>query len=259
MGSQLSSSRSQTVCIDGCLSLLLKIDCGVPQGSVLGPLLYILFTNDLPDIVHDEHDAPLSIRSPNMRCSPCVSLVNYVDNGTYSFACKDPLVLSNTLTSKHKSISNYMESNKLVINANKTHLIVMGKNKVDKIRAEVSLVAGTHTIHPSETEKLLGCHIHQSLKWREHIQINESSLIRQLTSRLNALRKLAVNPPFKTIMCLFPCSATSSLSGELRVRLEPDIMNEIPVQTGILNGRNRNVKNIFQNLTCLFKMHIYPI
>ena len=59
-------------------------------------------------------------------------------------------------------------------------------------------MAGTHTIHPSETEKLLGCHIHQSLKWREHIQTDESSLIRQLTSRLNALRKLAVNAPFKT-------------------------------------------------------------
>ena len=133
-----------------------------------------------------------------MHCSPCGSLVNYVDDGTYSFACKDPLVLSNTLTSKYKTIANYMESNKLVINADKTHLVVMGKRKMENIRVEVSLVAGTHTIHPSETEKLLGCHIHQSLKWREHIQTNESSLIRQLTSRLNALRKLAVNAPFKT-------------------------------------------------------------
>jgi hypothetical protein len=190
--------RSQTVCVDGCLSPLLKIQCGVPQGSVLGPLLYILFTNDLPDIIHEEHDAPLSIRSPNMHCPPCGSLVNYVDDATYSFASKDPVVLSNTLTNKYKTISDYMESNKLVINADKTHLVVMGKKKADNVRGQVSLVAGTHTIHPSETEKLLGCHIHQGLKWREHIQSNENSLIRQLTSRLNALRKLAVNAPFKT-------------------------------------------------------------
>ena len=74
----------------------------------------------------------------------------------------------------------------------------MGKKKADNIRGAVSLVAGTLVIHPTETEKLLGCHIHQSLKWKEHIQTNEQSLIRQLTSRLNNLKKLAVNVPFKT-------------------------------------------------------------
>ena len=77
-------------------------------------------------------------------------------------------------------------------------MVVMGKKKFDNLRGEVSLVAGTHIIHPSETEKLLGCHIHQSLKWKEHIQANEKSLIRQLTSRLNGLKKLAINAPFKT-------------------------------------------------------------
>ena len=76
--------------------------------------------------------------------------------------------------------------------------MVIGKKKLDNLRGEVSLVAGTHIIHPSETEKLLGCHIHQSLKWKEHIQANEKSLIRQLTSRLNGLKELAINAPFKT-------------------------------------------------------------
>ena len=192
------ADRSQTVCVDGCLSPLLNIQCGVPQGSVLGPLLYILFTNDLPEVVHDEHAVPPSSTALNIHCPPCGSLVNYVDDGTYSFASKDPQELSSTLTSKYKMITNYMESNKLVINADKTHLVVMGKKKFNNTRGAVQLVAGQHTIAPSETEKLLGCHIHQSLKWKEHVQTNNQSLIRQLTSRLNALRKLAINAPFKT-------------------------------------------------------------
>ena len=206
------ADRTQTVCIDGCLSPFLKIECGVPQGSVLGPLMYILFTNDLPEVIHSEHDSQLSANSPNLYCPPCGSLVNYVDDATYSFASRDPIVLSDTLTDKYNIITNYMESNRLVINAEKTHLVVMGKRKMENARNEVQLLAGTHVIRPSVTQKLLGCHIHQSLKWKEHIQTNDKSLIRQLTSRLNALRKLAVNAPFKTRLLAANAVFTSVLT-----------------------------------------------
>ena len=45
------SGRSWIVCVDGSLSHPLELD-GVPQGSILGPLLYILFTKYIPDLVH---------------------------------------------------------------------------------------------------------------------------------------------------------------------------------------------------------------
>ena len=41
------TSRCQSVYVDGCLSPPLSIPCGVPQGSILGPLMYILYTNDI--------------------------------------------------------------------------------------------------------------------------------------------------------------------------------------------------------------------
>ena len=47
------SGRSQAVYIDGALSSFLPVNVGVPQGSILGPLCYILFTNDLPETIFE--------------------------------------------------------------------------------------------------------------------------------------------------------------------------------------------------------------
>ena len=116
------SNRTQVVMVDGCLSPPLSVPCGVPQGSILGPLLYILFTNDIPDLVHDHH---VSFKSPTPHCADCGSTVCYVDDSTFSLVETDPAVLSQKLTQQYDKISTYMAANKLVINGDKTHLVVM--------------------------------------------------------------------------------------------------------------------------------------
>ena len=50
------NNRKQCVYIDGCLSKCLDVETGVPQGSILGPLFYVILSNDLPDSIHDHHD-----------------------------------------------------------------------------------------------------------------------------------------------------------------------------------------------------------
>ena len=152
VGSYLGE-RSQSVCVDGCLSPPLPVDCGVPQGSILGPLFYVLFTSDIPDLVHDH---PVDYQAAQFFCSECGSTVCYVDDCTYSHGDKDPARLSDTLTTQYKKISGYMTANKLVINADKTHLVVMGTKATAARRHEVVLHAGGHLIRPTRTEKLLG-------------------------------------------------------------------------------------------------------
>ena len=60
------------------------------------------------------------------------------------------------------------------------------------------MVAGGFSIKPTATEKLLGGQVHQSLKWNQHIADGKTSLIKQLTSRNNGLKKISRNAKFST-------------------------------------------------------------
>jgi hypothetical protein len=93
-------------------------------------------------------------------------------------------------------LEEWMNNNKLVINPDKTHLMVMGKSA--QLRQQVSMVASGFCIKPSETEKLFGGQVQQSLKWNQHIADSKSSLIKQLTSRNNGLKKISRNAKFTT-------------------------------------------------------------
>ena len=187
--------RQQSVFVDGCLSPPMDIVCGVPQGSILGPLMYILYTNDIPDLAHSH---PVSTSQPTPYCHECGGTVCYVDDSTYSIAEADPEVLSTALTDQYKVISRYMAANKLVINDDKTHLLVLGTKAMDEKRSMVKLQAGNHTIMPSKTEKLLGCIVSDNMKWRHHIMDDEQSMVRQLTSRVNGLSMITYKGDFST-------------------------------------------------------------
>ena len=82
----------------------------------------------------------------------------------------DPRVLSDVLTGKYNQLEEWMNNNKLVINPDKTHLMVIGSDKATRIRQQVNIMAGEYCIKPTETEKLLGGHIHQSLKSKQEFK-----------------------------------------------------------------------------------------
>ena len=181
------SGQTQSTLVDGHQSSALPLPpCSVIQGGIGSGLLYLVYTNDLPDVIHD-HEVDYNKAKAN--CKEDGSMVNFVADVTVYTEHKDPEVLSLKLSSHYKKVERYMHANKLVINSDKTHLIVMaGRGAVSARRMEVK--AGRDTIKQSETEKLLGGVIQNSGKWSAMIKNGNNSIVCQLAGRLNSLKKL---------------------------------------------------------------------
>ena len=195
--------RSQGVYIEGSMSRLLPLEAGVPQGSILGPIFYTIFTNELPQVVH-EADCPTrdvagaSIFS--IQCQECGGLCCYADDSTYTVTGKDPEQLTATLSRKYGVMADFLTDNKLKVNDDKTHLLVMAtvqkRRHVDTSLTRI--ITPSSTVTPSNTERLLGAEICTDMKWKEHILESDQSLVKDLNKRLGALKKIQKKASFKS-------------------------------------------------------------
>ncbi len=114
------TNRKQFVQVDGHSSDLLDIICGVPQGSVLGPKLFILYINDLCNV------------------SSLVKYVLFADD-TNIFKSGDNLQsLCIEISNELNKISVWFNVNKLSLNVSKTHFMVFGRSK-NKRTAKVTI------------------------------------------------------------------------------------------------------------------------
>ena len=200
------SDRRQCVSISGSLSKLLPVPTGVPQGSILGPLFYTLFTNELPEVVHDHHHQADDVAGEhwpryNMKCATCGNVCCYADDTTYSCSDTDPQALSEKLTAKYKLLSEFLVNNRLKLNDDKTHLLVLTTSQTRRRaggfeNVVISTPAGD--ISPTPVEKLLGAWIHQDLKWSEHLQDNDENLVKALTTRLSGIKMVCKVAAFQT-------------------------------------------------------------
>jgi hypothetical protein len=125
------------------LSSTNSIKCGVPQGSILGPLLFLLYINDLP------------------RCSPKLQFIMFADDTNIICSNKDPEMLENILNKELDSISNWFKLNKLSLNIDKTNFIIF-KNKHSNLKNNnIKFSIDDKTISQVKTTKFLGILAHR--------------------------------------------------------------------------------------------------
>ena len=122
-------------------------------------------------------------------CNICGKLVCYADDCTYSSSHKDPIILQNKIKVGFKKISQYMTKNKLFLNSDKTHLLVMDSHKSHLIHNNfgITLDTGSEIIEPSPEERLLGANMTNDFLRKTHLRDHKKSLISTLKTKNNAL------------------------------------------------------------------------
>ena len=178
--------RSQRVYIEGSLSGHLGLEAGVPQGSILGPILYTIFTNELPQVVHEDSCPMVEVEATSifkLQCQECGGVCCYADDSTYTVTGSDPEVLSDKLSKKYSVLADFLTLNKLKVNDDKTHLIIMStkQKRVHRDASRIKINTPSAVITPSQGERLLGAQVHQDMKWKNHkiwiIRIHSSNLL----------------------------------------------------------------------------------
>ena len=163
------SSRQQYVEYDGVSSDLLKIETGVPQGSVLGPLLFIIYMNDLA------------------KCSTFFDFIIYADDTTLSGLINLQQQESNVdeIHSELDNVSDWLKVNKLSLNKTKTKMMVFHKPQRKIIIPEIK-IDGT-IINCVDDFNLLGVTLDKHLTWKSHIN-KVSNKIARTIGILNRLK-----------------------------------------------------------------------
>ena len=143
------SSRSQFVKLpNGCKSSLTLVEFGVPQGSILGPLLFLLFINDLPSATN-------------------LYIKLFADDTFLCAQNKNFSALQNEVNVELEKVFVWLASNKLTLNIKKSkYMIITNKKKLPDFAVKFNGMS----LECCKSYKYLGVIIDEKLKWDSHIE-----------------------------------------------------------------------------------------
>ena len=160
--------RTQKTFANGSLSEALPITCGVPQGSILGPLFFIAYIND---IKHFLNDSEFGL---------------YADDTVLFSHAKDKIVLQNKLQAKLDLFCEWSRMNALTINILKTKYMIFGTRAKLKKAKDIVLSVGGQTLHQVPSFRYLGVTLDSVLSYSNHI----STVLNSVSHKAYILSKI---------------------------------------------------------------------
>ena len=174
-------NRKQFVSLNGFDSEIKDITCGVPQGSSLGPLLFLIYINDF-----------------RLCLNECTS-GHFADDTFIMYNNKNLKTIETIINTELKQVSKWLKLNKLALNAGKTELIFFHSLRHALNYDGISINFNGVKLFPADNIKYLGMYIDKYLSWDFHIQ----QLSKKLSRANGVLSKLRHNTPIETCIQVY--------------------------------------------------------
>ena len=148
------TDRSQITIVNGQKSTPEEVTCGVPQGSILGPLLFNLYINDLTAA------SDLTVRL-------------YADDACLTFCHKNISILKNKVNTELILVSDWLKVNKLSINYSKSNYMIFNNTK---LKQNLFIEIDGNKLQKINVINYLGVHLDDKLNWKKHLEHVEMKL-----------------------------------------------------------------------------------
>jgi len=157
---KLSKSQMSVCALNGVNSEILAIYCDVPQGSILGPTLFILYVNDM------------------CNASVVFNAILFADDTNLFYSGDDLKTMCEIVSSELDKLNDWFKVNKLSLNLSKTSYMIFGNKKSN---FECSIEIDKNVIERVNVTKFLGCYIDSKLTWCDHIKYIKNKIAKNLS------------------------------------------------------------------------------
>jgi len=172
------SNRQQYVSVNNCKSSNSLMEMGVPQGSVLGPVLFLIYINDMSN------------------CSDKLNFVHFADDTTVFCSGDNVIDIANEVNVELSYVNEWLKSNRLSLNILKTNFMIISDSKLPVV-PDIQ-IEGVSVLQKSEAN-FLGVKIDDRLTFRNHV----SCVAKSVSRSIGMLRRISDLVPPRIRKCIY--------------------------------------------------------